>query len=65
MDYKKRKICTIEELVYSDGTIRYNIEGSDEEGTWSEGLYNEVELLVHILVKIGKISLPVVFTSSK
>ena len=64
-DYESKIICSIEEISYPDCAIRYNLKGKDEQGKWSEGLYNEVELIAHILEKIGKIKISKVFISPK
>lgn len=62
--YKTQQdLFTVEEVIYSDGVIRYNINGKDENGTFSEGLFNDIDLIIAILVKIGKISKPAVYLS--
>ncbi len=56
--YKTTDLCTIEEVQYSDGTTLYNLHGKNEVGTWIDGLYNQVEVLIQVLVAMGKISEP-------
>ncbi len=61
VSYKKRDVCTIVEVEYSDGETLYELEGKDENGTWSGGMYNQIDLMIQILVAMGKISQPKVF----
>lgn len=53
--YKKKTLFSVVEVEYSDGTILFDLEGEDEHGTWSSGLYNLEDLLVQILFKTGKV----------
>jgi len=62
--YKKNELFTVEEVVYSDGITRYNITHKNEEGfKCSSGMYNDIDLLIEILERIGKISTPRVYVS--
>lgn len=54
--YKCRNIATIEEVVYSDGITLYNLITDD--GNSSEGLFNQTEIIIHLLVAMGKMSRP-------
>ncbi len=53
--YKKKNLLTVVEVEYSDNTILFELEGTDEHGSWSEGMYTLEDLLVHILFRTGKI----------
>lgn len=56
--YKHTDLFTITEVKYSDGLIRYEINSKrNKDGSFSSsaGMYNDIDLMVEILMRIGKI----------
>jgi hypothetical protein len=55
--YKSRDLFTVGEIAYSDGVVLYTIKGELPDKTnWSSGLHNSTDLIVQVLIAIGKIS---------
>ena len=64
LTFKIKDLFTVEQIDYSDGVIRYNIKGKDQDGTsFSCGVYSEMETIIEMLVLMGKISRPTVYVS--
>lgn len=53
--YKKKTLFSVVEVDYSDNTLLFELEGIDENGEWSSGMYTLEDLLVQILFKVGKV----------
>jgi len=55
LTYKTKKLFTVVEIDYSDDTVLFEMEGEDENGTWSSGMYTLEDLIVQLLFKVGKV----------
>ncbi len=55
LTYKNKKLFTVVEVDYSDNTVLFELEGEDENGKWSSGMYTLEDLIVQLLFKVGKI----------
>jgi len=64
LEYEKKTIATIVEVAYSDGKIRYDLEGIGGKEGHTCGLFNEIDLFIELLVLMGKISRPTVYVSN-
>jgi len=60
-DYEEREVAKIIEYVYPDGTIAYIVENHDEHGEGSVGMLTQMEVLIELLVLMGKIDRPNVY----
>ncbi len=58
-DYKKYDILTIEQIDYADGGIGYCVKNEN----WSSGVHSEAEVLIEVLIAMGKITRPRVFVT--
>lgn len=56
--YETSDLFTVEEVRYEDGQTLYMLKGIKADGTtWSSGMHNSTDLIVHVLQAIGKIEL--------
>lgn len=58
-DYISKDILSITQFIYPDGQVLYQVGNkSEEDGNWSEGMCDELEVLVHVMVAMGRITCP-------